>query len=108
MLDTELSDVSAYNVISVGGPAINQVSAQLMGLPFPSYGDDSGISPNEAVINLLSNGGNYAMVVAGYEALDTRRAGIVLKNYVEFASSLTGSGVVVKGTSLEVSGITVE
>src|SRR3989344_3567844 len=108
MLDTELSDMAGKNVLSIGGPAINQISAQLMGLPFPSYGADSGISENEAVIELMATGDNYAMVVAGYEAEDTRRAGIVLKNYMDFADKLVGTSVAVKGTSLEVSGITVE
>lgn len=108
MLDTELTDMAGKNVISIGGPAINQISAQLMGLPFPSYGADSGINANEAVIELMANGDKYAMVVAGYEATDTRRAGIVLKNYMDFSDKLTGTSVVVKGTSLVVGDITVE
>lgn len=108
MKDTEVTDVTLYNAIVVGGPAVNKVAADLLGLTFPAYGASSGLTENEAVVELKKNGSKYALIVAGWEAADTRRAGVVLKNYASFASELKGSSVSVKGTGMEVSGITVE
>lgn len=109
--DTDVTDLTQYNAIVVGGPAINKVAADLLGLPFPTYGGSGnlGFGEGEAIIQLKKNGANYALVVAGYEADDTKRAGKALLNYADFKTQLTGKqSVMVKGTSLEVSGITVE
>ncbi len=106
-VDTDvMSDLENWNVISVGGPAINQVTASLKGLQFPAYGSASGINPGEAVIELVKNGNNWALIAAGYEAENTRAAGLVLKNYKAHAGELKGTSVVVKG--VEANGITVE
>ncbi|MBI5391831.1 hypothetical protein HZB00_02395 [Candidatus Woesearchaeota archaeon] len=106
-LDTDVvNSLSQWNVISVGGPAINSVSAKLKGLPFPSYGDASGIKPNEGVVELMPNGSNWALLVAGYEKDNTQAAGEVLKNYADYNTQLSGkTSVVVKG--LKATGITV-
>ena len=105
-LDSEVMDsLTTWNVISVGGPAINQVSAKLKGMDFPAYGAASGINPGEAVIELMKNGNNWAIIAAGYEKENTRAAGLVLKNYKDNADKLKGSSVVVKG--VEATGITV-
>ena len=106
MSDAEVGDVSAYNALVVGGPAVNSVAADLLGLPFPSYGAASGLSPGEAKLTLVQNGAKYALLAYGYEAQDTRRAGVVLKNHEDFA--LAGDALTVRGSSLEVAGITVE
>ncbi len=106
-LDSDVvNSLSSWNVISVGGPAINQVSAKLKGLPFPSFGDASGLSPNTGVIELMPNGSNWALLVAGYEKDNTQAAGEVLKNYKDFSAQLAGkTSVSVKG--LKATGITV-
>ncbi|MFA4887498.1 MAG: hypothetical protein WC595_04755 [Candidatus Nanoarchaeia archaeon] len=105
-LDTEVMEgLSSWNVIAVGGPAINQVSAKLKGMDFPAYGAASGINPGEAVIELMKNGNNWAIIAAGYEKENTRAAGLVLKNYKDNADKLKGASVVVKG--VEATGITV-
>lgn len=115
VLDTEVVGADAtykladYNVIVVGGPAINQLTAQLLGKEYPAYGANSGLSEGQAVIELKKNNGNYALLVYGWEADDTRRAGLVMKNYADFATQFKDkTSVAVKGTGLEVSGITVE
>ena len=71
MLDTEVTDVAAYNVIAVGGPAINAVAAELMGLEFPAVAATSGIAEGQALLSLMANGDNWALVVAGYDAENT-------------------------------------
>jgi len=109
MLDSELTNPSQYNVITVGGPCINSVTADLLGVAAGTCGDaSSGIEQDTAIIELKQQDGHWAMVVAGWEGEDTRRAGIVLKNYPTFFDSTTGSSVTVKGTGVSVSGITVE
>ncbi len=109
MLDSELTNPSQYNVITVGGPCINSVTADLLGVAAGTCGDvSSGIEQDTAIIELKQQDGHWAMVVAGWEGEDTRRAGIVLKNYPTFFDSTTGSSVTVKGTGISVSGITVE
>jgi hypothetical protein len=102
-----LTDLTKYNAIVVGGPAVNKVAAQLLGKEFPAYGANSGLAPNEAVIELKKNGSNYALLVAGWEAADTQRAGVVLKNFASFKDTLKGTSVTVKGTDMTVAGITV-
>lgn len=108
--DTDvLADLANWNVVSVGGPAVNQVTARLLGVTFPTYGPQlTGLKPNEAVVELKANGNKWALLAYGWEADNTRAAGLVLRNYKDFAAKLKGTSVVVKHTSLAVSGITVE
>jgi hypothetical protein len=98
-LDSEISDVGANNLIVVGGPCANRISAQVLGKTFPACGADSGIAAGTAIIKAVAqSSGKVALVVAGYDAVDTRRASRVLSNYDQY--DLSGSEVVVTGTSL--------
>lgn len=98
-LDSEISDASANNLIIVGGPCANRLAATVLGKTFPACGADSGIAADTAVIKeVAQSSGKVALVVAGYNAVDTRRATRVLANYDTFA--LSGSSVTVTGTSL--------
>jgi len=78
-LDTEVTaaDKTAYNFIVVGGPAVNSLAADLMGVTFPSYGAASGIPENAALVQVFVDKfatGNVAVLVAGWEAQNTRDA----------------------------------
>ena len=65
----------ANNLIVIGGTCINSVSAELKEVAAGSCGADSGLSPNEAIIELFDlDNGKVAMLVAGYEAVDTQAA----------------------------------
>ena len=88
------------NMILVGGPCVNAAAAKLMGSNEPLCGDKSGIKPGEAIVKLFENDGYTSMLVAGYEAADTRRATKVISQYGMYANDLVGDEVVVKGTSL--------
>jgi len=96
-LDTEFlalsaADQQAKNVISVGGPAVNRVTAALLGKTFPAYGADSGLTANTALIKLVENafsGSKVALVVAGWEAINTRAATSALQNFE--TAALTGT-----------------
>lgn len=108
---SEISDLSAYNAILVGGPCVNKHVAALLGLSFPSCGSASKIPVGTATIQLVAqSSGKQALIVAGWEVDDTRRAGIALQNYDDatIKAALAGkTSVTVTGQTLDLSGIRV-
>ena len=86
MKASELGSLKATkNLVVIGGSAINSIAAELLGLPFPTYGTSdawknaTNVSENMAIIKLFSGTeslgtGKIALLVAGYEALDTQIA----------------------------------
>ncbi|MBS3064210.1 MAG: hypothetical protein J4472_00145 [DPANN group archaeon] len=99
-LDTEVTDKKAYDVIVVGGPAVNRLAAEALGLSYPSYGAASGIPQDAGLIKLVENaygGTKTAVVVAGWESQNTRDASAVLKDYKAYG--LSGSAVKVSSSA---------
>lgn len=95
-LDTEVKDITAYKSVVVGGPCINSVAAKLMGYPENCM---EGFSIGKAFIRLYEfDNDNFAMLVAGTTALDTRRATYVLSHYEDY--DLEGKEREVAGLSL--------
>ena len=93
-LASEVTDVNAQNLILVGGPCANSVARQVMGATTANCAD--GFEAGKAMIKLYEQApGKVAMVVAGFNGIDTRRASQVVAGYKDYASSLTGSEVVV-------------
>ncbi|MEM4396672.1 MAG: S-layer protein, partial [Candidatus Woesearchaeota archaeon] len=92
VLDTEvLGQVGRANMISVGGPAVNRVSAELMGLTYPTYGTASGIPKDSGLIKMFKTGSKVGIVVAGWEEEQSRMAARVLAEYLvsgKYASDL--------------------
>lgn len=79
VVDTDVTSTqkSNYHLILGGGPAVNKLSAEALGLDFPTYGADSGIPEDGYMINLVEDAfveGMYALVIAGWEADDTAAA----------------------------------
>jgi hypothetical protein len=101
VLASQVSDPTSANVISVGGPCINEVTAEIMGLTYPACGSDSGMTEDEGLIKLFESGDKVAIVVAGWAAEDTTRATRVLADYKTYQASgkLAGTEVKVTGTS---------
>src|SRR3989344_7101771 len=95
--EDEVTDVSAYNAIVVGGPAANKIAASLLGLEYPAYGAASNLEAGEAILKLVSNGANTALLVFGWEKDDTARAAKVLQSYDAY--DLTGAEASVEGTT---------
>jgi len=101
VMDTEFSSVQTQNIITIGGSAINSVSADLLGLSFPTYGTEetwinaTGVDTlGEAIIKIMDSPwttGKFAMLVAGYEGTDTLRAAKVLR---EGTPAISGESVV--------------
>ncbi len=102
-LASDISDPTAQNLIVVGGPCANDVAAKLLNLG-PNDNCVEGFVQGQAILQLIENGDNVALLVAGMTGADTRRATAVLANYQDYP--LSGSEMVVKGTSLQ--DITVE
>ena len=84
-LDTQIDTVKDRNIISVGGSAVNRVSAKILGLTYPTYGGDqawqdaTGVTgEGQALIKVFDSPyatGKVAMIVAGWTGVDTQRAG---------------------------------
>lgn len=103
-LDTEVGAAEkAKNLVLVGGPAVNRLTAEAMGLTYPSYGAASGIAENTAVIKIVDGAfatGKIAVIVAGYEAADTRLATSVLQQAATKLAGVSASSATVSGTSV--------
>jgi hypothetical protein len=101
VLASQVSDPTSANVITVGGPCINSVTAEIMGLTYPACGADSGLGEGEGIVKLYESGDKVAIVVAGWEAEDTTRATRVLADFKKYqdAGQLVGTEVKVTGTS---------
>jgi hypothetical protein len=70
VLDSEVSGTS--DMIVVGGPAVNQVAAELLGLSYPTYGSASGVDTDEAVVRYFES--ENSVLVYGSSAEDTKAA----------------------------------
>lgn len=92
-LDSEVADLTAQNLIVVGGPCVNTVAAELLDNPADCT---EGFRQGVARIKLFENGENIAMLVAGYSGADTRLAGKVVAHR---ATELSGEEVEVEGTT---------
>jgi hypothetical protein len=93
-LDTEIADHKAQNLIVLGGPCVNSVSAALLGNPTDCT---EGFRPGVARVKLFEHAnGNLAMLVAGYSGADTRLAGSVIANRW---TELSGMEVEIEGTT---------
>ncbi|MBU5689581.1 MAG: S-layer protein [Candidatus Aenigmatarchaeota archaeon] len=110
-LDTEVDPATVgKHLVLVGGPAVNRLTAQAMGLSYPTYGS-SGLLPfaeGEGYIKVYDGvfkSGQVVVVVAGWEEANTRMATSLLQQFDTFAGQL-GSNTAVKVTSLSASGIT--
>ena len=74
LLDATESTSGYTNLILVGGPCVNSLTAEFMGLTFPACEAASGIAIDKAVIEFVDMGSQTALIVAGWEKADTQRA----------------------------------
>ena len=94
-LASEVSAATDYQLIVVGGPCANDLAGDLFDLTCDGWSFESG----EAIVKLVANGDNVAMLIAGTTADDTRRAAKAVANYADYA--LSGTELLVTGTSME-------
>jgi len=103
VLDNEVTNVAADNLIVVGGPCVNSVAATLLGISGSAPGcyENFPVDEGQGIIKIVENGEKVAVLVAGYSAADTRNAAQVLANYGDYAADLAGKDeVVVSGTQI--------
>jgi acyl carrier protein len=88
-LASEISDVTAQNLVLVGGPCANTAAAEVMGNPADCV---AGFEAGKGLIQLFDDtgAGNVAILVAGMNAEDTRAAAMVLAEYDKYATDLDG------------------
>jgi len=110
LLDTEVTAThKAKNIIAVGGPCVNRITAEALGLTYPACGAASTIPENAAMIKIIDDvftPGKSVVVVAGWEAENTRTACTVLQNYDTLLTHVADQSAV-KVTAATQTGITV-
>lgn len=85
----EIADIK-QNIISVGNPCINKITALIMSNPQPC---DKDFPKGKAFIKLIDNWEYRYIIVAGYSDAGTRKAADVLANYMDY--SLKGNEFVI-------------
>jgi len=84
--DSEIADPFAYNLLSIGLPCDNSVSAALMDNPAECH---AGIGDGEGLVRLLYNNNKYQMVAFGGTDEDTRQVSLILRDYEDYTLSGT-------------------
>jgi len=103
-LDSEITATEkAKNLITVGGSCVNKVTADALGLTYPTCGVSSTIPENKGIVKVVDSpytegSGKVVVVVAGWEADNTRAASSVLQLYDTKLAGVTASAVEVTGT----------
>ena len=84
--DTEVSSVSDRNLVVVGGSCINTAAAKILGSDTPKCGADfttlTGVDAGKYIIQAVAspyNAEKTAVLIAGYEAAETKLAAAKLK-----------------------------
>jgi hypothetical protein len=85
VMDSEVSTVSSKNLIVIGGSCINTVAAKILGSDSPicylDFTAKTNVSAGQFLIKVVDSPyatGKVAMLVAGYEGADTRKAATYL------------------------------
>lgn len=107
-LDTEVDALAkTKNLVIVGGPCVNRIAAEALSLTFPACGAASTIPANAALIKVVADypaTGKNSVVIAGWEAVNTRTACAVVQQYSTLLAGQTVSAV--KVTAATAAGIT--
>jgi hypothetical protein len=107
-LDTEIGDTqkSENNIVLVGGPCANTLVRTLLNSTAATCLSDFealGYTSGSAMIKYVANAwgtGKAALIVAGRDAADTRKACAVLEDYGAYATTLKGTQVKVVGSTV--------
>ncbi|PIN69686.1 hypothetical protein COV93_04465 [Candidatus Woesearchaeota archaeon CG11_big_fil_rev_8_21_14_0_20_43_8] len=93
VLDKEVKDLWAQNLIIIGGPCANLVAQEVMGVTLEKCAED--FESGKAKVRLFENKGKVALLVAGYSAMDTRSATQVISDYDKYTEELAGQEVII-------------
>jgi hypothetical protein len=101
-LDTELTAADKLkHLIAIGGSGVNSVTAEALGLSYPTYGTAGGVPENKGLIKMVTSpydATKYVIIVAGWEVENTRAAASALQLYDTKLAGQTASAVEVTGT----------
>lgn len=93
-LASEVNSIKLQNTILIGGPCANKWSAMMLGFPQPCH---KGFEKNTGYLKILpQSSGQVAVLIAGYEAQDTRKAARALAEYRKH--NLQGSDIEISGS----------
>jgi hypothetical protein len=99
-LDDLQSTAMDYELV-IGGPCVNRKAATLLNLSYPSCGNQSTIPQNKGIIKTFTKNNKTQILVAGWNAIDTRIAAQVIVRYQEFISQMNQTQIIVFGNSLD-------
>ncbi|MBI2559245.1 hypothetical protein HYW20_08035 [Candidatus Woesearchaeota archaeon] len=94
-LTNEVTNLATQNIISIGGPCANKITAQIMDLPTTWPECAAGFEEGKGMIKLFNKWNKTQIIVAGYSAEDTKKTAKVLAKSQE--SDLTGYEIKVTG-----------
>ncbi len=95
-LASEVSDVSMYNALVVGGPCANPIATALLGNPEPCY---ESVAMNKAMVKLFEHtNGNVALLINGRTAMNTRQGSRAVATGA--IKSVAGKEAEITGTTL--------
>jgi hypothetical protein len=97
----DLQSTAMNYELVIGGPCVNRKAATLLNLPYPSCGNASTIPQNRGIIKTFTNNNKTQILVAGWNAIDTRIAARAVVRYLEFSTKLNSTSVITYGSSLE-------
>lgn len=81
--DEDISNISK-NIISIGGPCANKITAQIMSIPTSWPECAEGFKNGTGRIILYNKWNKTQLVIAGFSAEDTKKAANVISKYNEF------------------------
>jgi len=79
-LASEITDLN-QNIISIGNPCVNEISAKIMNNPQPC---DKDFQRGKGYIKLYKNNDFFHLIVAGYTDLGTKKTAEILVNYLDY------------------------
>ncbi|MBI3026943.1 hypothetical protein HYY70_02425, partial [Candidatus Woesearchaeota archaeon] len=103
-LDSEFGSekYKKQNILSIGGPCANKVTAQIMSIPTSWPECATGFENGTGRIILFNKWNKTQLIVAGYGAEDTKRAAKVLTNYESYSFNGTMIDITNKNGTLNV------
>lgn len=96
-LSTEVDNLS-QNIISVGNPCVNPISAEIMSNPQPC---DKDFAKGKAYVKLYSKNEFYYIVVAGFSDVGTRKAANLFADYKNYQFTGNNVSINVEGETQE-------
>ncbi len=101
VLDNQIGNPANENIITIGGPCANKATGAIMDAPTEDFNCAINFSDKKpGIIKVYRKNGKTQMVVAGLNALDTRRAAKAIAYYNKYEGNIVGYEICVRGITL--------